>query len=132
MEPQIRARQKKREFYLPIHKVRDGSTILQIRCQLYVNSVSEQNISVAECRTVAIGTLPLCRVVTPVYKHRDNDCTQWCDLDSDSPALSHRCGVKFKDPFFLQKCYLNFLKITISLKELKKATILFLKKIFKK
>jgi len=24
------------------------------------------------------------------YKHRDNDCTQWCDLDSDSPALSHR------------------------------------------
>jgi len=42
-------------------------------------------ISVAECRTVAIGIVPLCRV----YKHRDNDCTQWCYLDSDSPALSH-------------------------------------------
>ena len=47
-------------------------------------------IPVAECRTVAIGIVPLCRVVTPVYKHRDNDCTQWCDLDSDSPALSHQ------------------------------------------
>ena len=39
---------------------------------------------------VAIGIVPQCRVVTPVYEHRDNDCTQCCDLDSDSPALSHR------------------------------------------
>jgi len=31
----------------------------------------------------------MCRVVIPVCKHRD-DCTQWCDLNSDSPALSHR------------------------------------------
>jgi len=30
---------------------------------------------VAECRTVAIEIVPLCREVTPVYKHRDNDCT---------------------------------------------------------
>jgi len=48
------------------------------------------NSSVAECRPVAIGIVPLCRVVTPVYKHRDNDFTQWCDLDNDIPALSHR------------------------------------------
>ena len=60
-----------------------------------METLTEFQTPVAECRTVAIGIVPLCRVVTPVYKHRDNDCTQWCDLDSDSPALSHRFGVKF-------------------------------------
>jgi len=36
--------------------------------------------------------LPLVNIffIYPVNKHRDNDCTQRCDLDSDSPALSHR------------------------------------------
>jgi len=54
------------------------------------------NYSVAECRIVVIGIVPLCRVngYPCVQAYRDNDCTQWCDLDSDSPALSHR--IEFK------------------------------------
>ena len=32
--------------------------------------------SLFECRTVDTGIVPLCRVVIPVYKHRDNDLTQ--------------------------------------------------------
>ena len=62
-----------------------------IVCDAYNGFIT---MSVAECRTVAIEIVPLCRVVTPVYKHSDNDCTQWRDLDSDSLALSHRCVSK--------------------------------------
>jgi len=68
----------------------DINYIYQVSFNFWVSTVITDSRSVTECRTVAIGIVPLCKVVTPVYKHRDNDCTQWCDLDSDSPALSHR------------------------------------------
>ena len=47
------------------------------------------NNSVAPCR-VAIEIAPLCKIFAPTYKHRDNDFTERCDFDSDSPARSHR------------------------------------------
>jgi len=61
--------------------------------------------SVAECRTVSIGIVPLCRVVTPVYKHRDNDCTQWCNLDSESCTQPPNWSVYYCDSkiFIVQK-----------------------------
>ena len=47
----------------------------------------------ASCRTVDIEIAPLYKVVTPVYKRMDNDLTQMCDFNSDSPACSHRYGL---------------------------------------
>jgi len=41
-------------------------------------------------RIVAIEIAHQCKVVTPLYKHKDNDFTQRYDFDSDNPVWGHR------------------------------------------
>jgi len=49
--------------------------------------------SVAECRSVSKSCLFV--ELLPLTKHRDNDYTQSCDFDSDSPALTYQSALFF-------------------------------------